>query len=124
MSSCADVCNLVSEARSSGRVYLLTNPKTGEKYTTIKTAWLTALRLAGISNLNFHDLRHTFATRAIDNGASLTAVQEILGHKSIETTRGYTHATDEGKRRAVEAVSKKSNRLVTIWSQEPERKLA
>jgi integrase len=115
---------LVTSARHDGRMYLLTNPKTGRKYTTIKTAWLTACRLAGIEDLNFHDLRHTFGTRAIDNGAPLPAVQEVMGHKSIETTLGYTHATEEGKRRVVEAVGKRVARPVPIRSQSGKRKLA
>ena len=52
--------------------------------------------------------RHTFGTRAVDNGASMVAVQKVMGHKSIETTMQYVHATDEGKRRDVEAVEKAS----------------
>ncbi|HWN98505.1 MAG TPA: tyrosine-type recombinase/integrase [Blastocatellia bacterium] len=40
----------------------------------------------------------------MDNGASIAAVQKVMGHKSIETTMQYVNATDEGKRRAVEAV--------------------
>lgn len=47
-----------------GGEFLFTNPKTGTKYTTIKTGWLTDCRIAGLSNLRFHDLRHTFGTRA------------------------------------------------------------
>jgi hypothetical protein len=42
----------------------------------------------------------------VDNGASIAAVQKVMGHKSIETTMQYVHATDEGKRRAVEARKK------------------
>jgi site-specific recombinase XerD len=68
---------------------------------------------------------HTFGTRAIDNGAPLPAVQEVMGHRSIETTRGYTHATEEGKRRVVEAVAKVvKRRPVPIRSQSQNRKLA
>jgi integrase len=40
------------------------------------------------------------------NGASIAVVQKVMGHKSIETTMQYVHATDEGKRRVVEAVEK------------------
>ncbi|MFP5262007.1 MAG: tyrosine-type recombinase/integrase [Blastocatellia bacterium] len=47
--------------------------------------------------------RHTFGTRAIDGGAPLSAVKEVMGHSDIRTTMRYVHATDEDKRRAVEA---------------------
>jgi len=91
-----------------------------------KNAWNTACRKAGITNLRFHDLRHTFGTRAVDNGASIAAVQKVMGHKSIETTMQYVHATDEGKRRAVEAVVKTQKPVasgfpVTIRSQNEKR---
>ncbi|HSE96869.1 MAG TPA: tyrosine-type recombinase/integrase, partial [Blastocatellia bacterium] len=49
---------------------------------------------AGIKNFRFHDLRHTFGTRAADSGAPLTAILDTLGHASIETTNRYAHATE------------------------------
>ena len=69
----------------------------------------SALREAGITDLRFHDLRHTFGTRAVDGGASISAVKEVMGHVDIGTTMRYVHATDEGKRRAVEAAVRRGN---------------
>ena len=96
---------LCHETRDSG--YLFENPKTGKPITTIKTAWRKALRDAGIPYINFHCAgRHTFGTRAIDGGAPISAVKEVMGHMDIHTTMRYVHATEEGKRRAVEAAAK------------------
>ena len=46
----------------------------------------------GPAGLRRHDLRHTGATWMADAGVSLHVLREILGPRSLETTRGYLHA--------------------------------
>lgn len=55
--------------------------------------------------ITFHDLRHSFATRAIANGADVKAVAAVLGHTDAHVTINvYADADKENKRRAVALV--------------------
>jgi integrase len=61
-------------------------------------AWKRLLARAGLDDARFHDLRHTAATLALSEGASLFDVSRMLGHGSIKTTADlYGHWTQEGR---------------------------
>jgi len=63
-----------------------------------------ALEEAGIHNFRFHDLRHSAASYLVMNGATLYETGEVLGHKSIETTKRYAHLSIEHKAQLTERV--------------------
>ncbi|WP_022883666.1 tyrosine-type recombinase/integrase [Glaciibacter superstes] len=76
---------------------LLVGPKGGALTTaTVRdaTSWDTIVAALGLPDLTRHGLRHTGATWMADAGIPLHVLQEILGHASVDTTRGYLHPDD------------------------------
>jgi integrase len=84
--------------------YVFANPMTGTHYVEIKRAFNGALDEADIEDFHFHDLRHSYASRLVRNGADLNTIKELLGHSSITTTQRYLHSQAEQKRRAVNSL--------------------
>ena len=61
------------------------------------------LEQANIQSYKFHALRHTFATRAIENGFDIKALSEILGHSSVKfTLERYVHTSMDTKKAGME----------------------
>ncbi len=50
-----------------------------------------AVKGAGLKGFHYHDVRHTFASRALEKGATIREVQELLGHKTLKMTERYLH---------------------------------
>ena len=85
--------------------YMFPSPKTGEMYypDSVVNLHKKLLQDAGLEHIRFHDLRHTFATIALQNGVDVKTVSSMLGHYDAGfTLRTYTHATRQMQEQAAE----------------------
>lgn len=68
-------------------------------------SWERIRQAAGLPGLRLHDLRHSWATFAVEGGTPLYLVGKALGHRDTETTQRYAHAADHPLRRAAETTA-------------------
>jgi integrase len=91
-----------------------TDPRTGKRFvkgrrypvsrSSLRRAWDTARKHAGLTDLRWHDLRHTAATRVL-RASNLRVAQRLLGHRDITTTAKYAHAQMDDVRAGLEAAA-------------------
>jgi integrase len=60
----------------------------------VRSAFVRAVAKAGLEDFRFHDLRHTAASYLAMNGASLAEIAEVLGHKTLQMVRRYSHLSE------------------------------
>ena len=69
--------------------WIFANPRTRRPYTSFHIAFFRARNIAHLPTVRIHDLRHTYASLLINNGASIYEVQQLLGHHHISMTERY-----------------------------------
>ena len=71
------------------------------------------LKRAGLPKVRFHDLRHTFATLALQNGVDVKTVSSMLGHYSAGFTLDtYAHVTTDARLKAAQTLGNILSRAV------------
>lgn len=73
----------------------------------IRNIWQSLINDAQLEDFRFHDLRHTAASYLAMNGASLTEIAEILGHKTLSMVKRYAHLTHSHTSKVVESMNDK-----------------
>lgn len=114
------ICSLLWNKRKDSSMYLLTGTKHYLEPRNYYTKYKKILQECGISQYNYHALRHTFATRCVENGFDIKSLSEILGHADVSTTlRRYIHPSMELKRQQMERL-----KMITFCGQTSGQKKA
>ena len=77
--------------RIEGNPWVIPGRKPGAHLSDLNDAWQVIRARAGLEDVRIHDLRHSYASRALALGESLPMIGKLLGHSQVETTARYAH---------------------------------
>ncbi len=81
--------------RKPNNPWVIAGPEAGRHLSNLNSPWLLVRKRAGLEDVRIHDLRHSFASRALALGESLTMIGKMLGHRQVQTTARYAHLARE-----------------------------
>ena len=80
--------------------------------TYIDNFWKGVSKKANCKNLRLHDLRHNFASYAYNHGLTLAEIGTLLGHKSLQSTKRYSHESRETTHKNVNIVGNEISKSI------------
>ena len=81
--------------RVPGNPWVFPGKKRGTHQRNINDSWDRIRKRAGLDGVRLHDLRHSFASRALAMGESLSMIGKLLGHTRVQTTGRYAHLAQD-----------------------------
>ena len=91
--------------RTPGSPWVFPSRNPGEHVRSVYGVWKSVCSHADLEDVRIHDLRHSYASRALALGESLTMIGKLLGHSQIKTTARYAHLARESVRESAERVA-------------------
>ena len=82
---------LSSIPRDEDNPWVIAGRLPGSHLTDLQRPWRRIRKQAGLEGVRIHDLRHSFASRTLALGESLTMIGKLLGHTQVQTTARYAH---------------------------------
>ena len=81
--------------RHADNPWVIAGRKSGSRLSNLNVSWLVVRARAGLEDVRLHDLRHSFASRALALGESLSMIGKLLGHRKVQTTARYAHLAQD-----------------------------
>ena len=91
--------------REPGNPWVVPGAKPGKHMADIDGAWQSIRARAGLHDVRIHDIRHSFASRALALGEGLPIIGRLLGHRRVETTARYAHLARDSVRESAERIA-------------------
>ena len=91
--------------REPGNPWVIPGRKPGTHMSALDDAWKVIRARAGLEDFRIHDLRHSFASRALALGESLPMIGKLLGHSQVETTARYAHLARDSVQEAAARIA-------------------
>ena len=91
--------------REAGNPWVIAGKLPGSHLTDLQRPWRRIRKRAGLEDVRIHDLRHSFASRALALGESLTMIGKLLGHTQVQTTARYAHLARDSMQSAAARVT-------------------
>jgi len=111
-----------TESSSNLEDYVFSNTLNNRRQNNVLLkGFYSALKKAEIKNFRFHDLRHTFATRLVQQGVGILEVQKLGRWKTTSMVMRYAHHNTETLRSAIEVMDRNKKPFVTNLSQSQKR---
>jgi integrase len=85
--------------------YVITGQVEGQHLTDMQKPWRRLRKPAGLDDVRIHDLRHSFASDALQLGEDLPMIGKLLGHTQVQTTARYAHLKTDPIKAAADKVS-------------------
>ena len=116
------VAVLAQLPRLPGNPWVILGTRPGARLSSLFEPWRRVRARAGLDDVRIHDLRHSYASRALALGESLPVIAKLLGHAQIQTTARYTHLTrDAVKDAAVRVAEGIAEDILPARSPQPPR---
>lgn len=91
--------------RSPGNPWVIPGARPGGRLSNLNDHWARIRARAGLEDVRIHDLRHSFASRALALGESLSMIGRLLGHGQVHTTARYAHLARDAVKVAASRVA-------------------
>ena len=96
---------LAAIPRAADNPWVIAGRQSDKPLADLHRPWSLIRKRAGLEDVRIHDLRHSFASRALALGESLTMIGKLLGHAKVQTTARYAHLARDSMQTAAAKVT-------------------